>query len=219
MASARGAAPAGIAGRMQLVVVQEKKEHELGGRGESRARGRRLVARASAVPTSTLLVTGAALQVAPNILSIAHRDRLLGGALYAPLSRVDRTTLLRRAFDVDVTRCTGCAGRMTVRAVVTAPASIDRPRPATAQSQPPHAPTADPAPRSSEPSPLRWPSLSRAERSGGRRGAKGRRAGDRRRDGAGAVIGAQTMADLGMPLDAGALAGGIEKMLARPGAC
>ena len=30
------------------------------------------------------------------------------------------------------------------------------------------------------------------------------------------VIGAQTMADLGMPLDAGALAGGIEKMLARP---
>ena len=30
------------------------------------------------------------------------------------------------------------------------------------------------------------------------------------------VIGAQTMADLGMPLDAGALAGGIEKLLARP---
>ena len=39
-----------------------------------------LVASASAVPTSTLLVTGAALQVAPNILSIAHGDRLLGGA-------------------------------------------------------------------------------------------------------------------------------------------
>ena len=35
-------------------------------------------------------------------------------------------TLLRRTFDVDVTRCTGCAGRMTVRAVVTDPASIDR---------------------------------------------------------------------------------------------
>ncbi len=30
------------------------------------------------------------------------------------------------------------------------------------------------------------------------------------------VIGAQTMADLGMPLDAGALAAGIEKMLAKP---
>ena len=85
-----------------------------------------LVATASAVPTSTLLVTGAALQVAPNILSIAHWDRLLGGALYAPLSRVDCATLLRRTFDVDVTRCTGCAGRMTVRAVVTDPASIAR---------------------------------------------------------------------------------------------
>ena len=149
MASARGAAPARIAGRMQLVVVHEE-EHELGGSGESRARRRRrpahraagvgavraarggrggeaaLVATASAVPTSTLLVTGAALQVAPNILSIAHRDRLLGGALHAPLSRVDWATLLRRTFDVDVTRCTGCARRMTSRAVVTAPVSIDR---------------------------------------------------------------------------------------------
>ena len=78
------------------------------------------------MPTSTLLVTGAALQVAPNILSIAHWDRLLGGKLYAPLSRVDWDTLLRRTFDVDVTQCTGCAGRMTVRAVVTDHASIDR---------------------------------------------------------------------------------------------
>ena len=78
------------------------------------------------MPTSTLLVMGAALQVAPNILSIARWGRLLGGALYAPLSRVDWATLLRRTFDVDVTRCTGCAGRMTVRAVVTDPASIDR---------------------------------------------------------------------------------------------
>ena len=89
-----------------------------------------LVATASAVPTSvptsTLLVTGAALSVAPNILSIAHWDRLLGGELYAPLSRVDWATLLRRTFDVDVKRCTGCAGRMTVRAVVTDPASIER---------------------------------------------------------------------------------------------
>jgi len=71
-------------------------------------------------------VTGAALSVAPNILSIAHWDRLLGGALYAPLSRVDWATLLRRTFDVDVKRCNGCAGRMTVRAVVTDPASIAR---------------------------------------------------------------------------------------------
>ena len=79
-----------------------------------------LVPSAPVVPTSTLLVMGAASRVAPNILSIAHWDRLLGGELYAPLSRVDWATLLRRTFDVDVKRCTGCAGRMTVRAVVTA---------------------------------------------------------------------------------------------------
>ena len=41
-------------------------------------------------------------------------------------THADWATLLRRTFDVDVTRCTGCAGRMTVRAVVTDPASIDR---------------------------------------------------------------------------------------------
>ena len=66
------------------------------------------------------------MQVAPNIFSIAHWNRLLNGALYAPLSRVDWATLLRRTFDVDVTRCTKCAGRITVRALVTDPAPIDR---------------------------------------------------------------------------------------------
>jgi hypothetical protein len=78
------------------------------------------------VATSTLLVTGAAVRLAPNILSIPHWERLLGGELYAPLSRVDWATLLRRTFDVDVKRCRGCGGRMTVRAVVTDAASIAR---------------------------------------------------------------------------------------------
>ena len=32
----------------------------------------------------------------------------------------------RRSFDVDVKSCVGCGGRMTVRAVVTDPASIDK---------------------------------------------------------------------------------------------
>ena len=62
--------------------------------------------------------------MAPNILSIAHWERLLGGELYAPLSRLDWATLLRRTFDVDVKSCGACGGRMTVRAVVTDPASI-----------------------------------------------------------------------------------------------
>jgi hypothetical protein len=83
-----------------------------------------LVPRAEAVPTSTLLATGEASRVAPNILSIAHWERLLGGELYAPLSRLDWATLLRRTFDVDVKSCRACGGRMTVRAVVTDPASI-----------------------------------------------------------------------------------------------
>ena len=85
-----------------------------------------LVPTAEIVLTSTLLVTGAAERVATNILSIAHWERLLGGELYAPLSRVDWATLLRRTFDVDVLRCHRCAGRMTVRAVVTDPATIAR---------------------------------------------------------------------------------------------
>ena len=143
MASARGAAPARIVGRMHHDVVQEE-EHPLRGRGGSGASGRRRLAhraagavraewdarggappdRAEVAPTSTLLVTGAASRVAPNILSIAHRDRLLGGELYAPLSRVDWATLLRRTFDVDVKGCSGCGGRMTVHAFVTDAASI-----------------------------------------------------------------------------------------------
>jgi hypothetical protein len=83
-----------------------------------------LVARPDVAATSTLLATGEATQVAPNILSIAHWNRILGGELYAPLSRVDWATLLHRTFDVDVKSCAACGGRMTVRAVVTDPASI-----------------------------------------------------------------------------------------------
>ncbi len=61
--------------------------------------------------TPTLLATGEASQVAPNILSIAHRSRIPGGELCAPLSRVDWATLLRRTFDVDLpwTTCRLCS--------------------------------------------------------------------------------------------------------------
>jgi hypothetical protein len=95
-----------IACTMRHVVVQEEK-HARRGRGGSGAKGWRRLAhraaravraawsgRAALVPTaevvltSTLLVTGAAQRVAPNILSIAQWQRLLGGKLYAPLSRV-----------------------------------------------------------------------------------------------------------------------------------
>lgn len=79
---------------------------------------------AETVRTSTLVATGAASSVAPNILSIAHWERLLGGELYSPISRLDWATLLRRTFDIDVKHCCSCGARMTVRAVVTDAASI-----------------------------------------------------------------------------------------------
>ncbi len=65
---------------------------------------------------------GPPLSVAPNLLSVAYWERLLGGELYALLSRVDWPTPLRPALGVAVKRCTACAGRMTVRAAVTHPA-------------------------------------------------------------------------------------------------
>jgi hypothetical protein len=57
--------------------------------------------------------------LAPNVLSVRHCDRLLGGALYAATPRVDWATLLRRTFSVDVLECAACGGRMRVLGRVT----------------------------------------------------------------------------------------------------
>ena len=65
-----------------------------------------------AVPTSTLTASGVAVHAAPNVLSIAHWQRLLGGELYAPCARLDWATLLKRTFDTDVRDCVRCGGRM-----------------------------------------------------------------------------------------------------------
>jgi hypothetical protein len=86
--------------------------------------GRALFVAPSMLPTSTLTASGAAEQVAPNVLSMAHWQRLHDGELYAPLSRVDWSTLLRRTFDVDVRTCPRCGGRLTIRAVITDPDAI-----------------------------------------------------------------------------------------------
>jgi hypothetical protein len=45
------------------------------------------------------------------------------GELYAPLSRLDWATLLKRSFAVDLV-CPRCGGRLGVRAVVTDAAAI-----------------------------------------------------------------------------------------------
>ena len=109
----------------------------------------------------------AATHVAPNVLSVAHWARLHDGELFAPLSRVEWATLLRRTFDVDVRTCLRCGGRLDVRAVVTEPASRSRrcaralrlrgPRPPSPEPRPPRA-----APRLARPA--------RAARSRCRRG-------------------------------------------------
>lgn len=86
--------------------------------------GRAAFAIPEPVPTSTLTESASAERVGPNILSIHHWQRLLDGELYAARSRLDWATLLRRTFESDVRVCVRCGGRLSVRAVVTAPASI-----------------------------------------------------------------------------------------------
>ena len=77
-----------------------------------------------AVVTSSLTTTGSAEQVAPNVLSIAHWERILEGELYAASARIDWRTLLKRTFDTELRVCARCGGRLVVRDVVTEPASV-----------------------------------------------------------------------------------------------
>jgi len=81
-----------------------------------------------ATPASDVAMTAAVLrapgpgdviQLAPNIISVKHWDRLLGGLLYAVQPRVDWATLLRRSLSVDVLECPKCHGRLRVVAVIT----------------------------------------------------------------------------------------------------
>ena len=93
-------------------------------RGATSGDGQAAFVLRAALPTSSLTESGVATQVAPNILSIAHWERLGGGELYAPLSRLDWATLLKRTFAIDLRGCLRRGGRLLVRAVVTEPAAI-----------------------------------------------------------------------------------------------
>ncbi len=62
---------------------------------------------------------GDVIALTPNVLSVKHWDRLLGGVLYAATPRVDWSALLRRSFQVDVMQCAKCGGRLRVLAVIT----------------------------------------------------------------------------------------------------
>jgi hypothetical protein len=81
--------------------------------------GRVALAVSEALPTTALTESGHAQRAGPNILSVAHWRRLLGGELYAQSSRVDWATLLKRTWGTDVRVCVLCGGRLVVRAVVT----------------------------------------------------------------------------------------------------
>jgi len=69
---------------------------------------------------------GDVIQLAPNIISVKHWDRLLGGLLYAVEPRVDWATLLRRSLSVDVLECPKCHGRLRVVAVITEREPVQR---------------------------------------------------------------------------------------------
>ena len=80
----------------------------------------------AALPTSSLVASGAAELVGPNVLSLAHWERLERGALYATSCRIDWRSLLRRTFDVDLRSCPRCGGNLHIRAVVTERDAIDK---------------------------------------------------------------------------------------------
>ena len=62
--------------------------------------------------------------MAPNVLTVSHWHRLLGGALLATSARIDWATLLRRTFDVDVRQCPKCHSRIRVLAEITDPVLV-----------------------------------------------------------------------------------------------
>ena len=61
-----------------------------------------------------------------NIITVHHWDRLLGGVLLATSPRVPWAMLLRRTFEMDVTRCPRCLGRMRMLSVITQRATIQK---------------------------------------------------------------------------------------------
>jgi hypothetical protein len=80
---------------------------------------------AGRVPPQTMESVGLA-PLAPNVVSVRHWDRLLGGALYAETPRIDWARLLRRSLDVDALQCPKCDGRLRVLAVITEREPVQR---------------------------------------------------------------------------------------------
>jgi hypothetical protein len=64
---------------------------------------------------------GAPILLAPNILAVAHWNRIMGGLLYAASPYLPWAQLLRRSFDVDIEQCAKCGGRIRLIQSVTEP--------------------------------------------------------------------------------------------------
>jgi len=51
-------------------------------------------------------------RVDPNLITVPHWNRLLGGELLATSPRVPWATLMRRTFAIDTLACPACGGRL-----------------------------------------------------------------------------------------------------------
>ncbi|WP_437912651.1 hypothetical protein WME73_37220 [Sorangium sp. So ce302] len=61
-----------------------------------------------------------------NIITVHHWDRLFGGVLLAKSGRLPWATLLRRTFEIDVTRCRKCHARIRILCAITERATITK---------------------------------------------------------------------------------------------
>jgi len=93
---------------------------------DATTRGEPLVPATPVVSAHALSEVTESAILGPNVLSVSHMERLRGGLLYAASSHIPWATLLARTFDVDVTACARCGGRLRVRAVVTGPDAAER---------------------------------------------------------------------------------------------
>jgi hypothetical protein len=75
---------------------------------------------------ATAMLAPLVATLAPNVVSVRHWDRLLGGVLYAATARIDWARLLRRSMDVDVLQCPKCDGTLRVLAIITEREPVQR---------------------------------------------------------------------------------------------
>jgi hypothetical protein len=94
--------------------------------GEAAGPARPAGSGASSVMAPSAVRPGDVTVLSPNVLSVQHWDRLLGGVLYAATPRVEWAALLRRSFAADVLECPKCHGRLRVLAVITEPEPVRR---------------------------------------------------------------------------------------------